>query len=123
MLAQASTSAAPDAATIFYITLLVIFLSAIFTAVITKWTRDKCLRFFHRFHVTLERARGQTLWGQLKVFSAGVEVVYDHVARPAAVPLPAGPRIKLNANAATNTRPINPAPITHHLRPPVRGGT
>lgn len=79
MLAQATPSSiAPDASTIFYFTLLVIFLSAIITAVVTKWTRDKCLRFFHRFHVTLERARGQTLWGQLKVFSAGVEVVYDH---------------------------------------------
>ena len=70
--------AGPSAATIFYVTLLFIFLTAIVTAVATKWTRDKCLKFLHGYHVTLERARGQTIWGQLKVFSAGVEVVYDH---------------------------------------------
>ncbi len=81
ILAQApapAPAAGPSAATIFYVTLLFIFLTAIVTAVATKWSRDKCLKFFHRYHVTLERARGQTIWGQLKVFSAGVEVVYDH---------------------------------------------
>jgi hypothetical protein len=67
-----------NAATIFYLTILFIFLTAIITAVATKWTRDKCLKIFDGFHVTLERARGQTIWGQLKVFSSGVEIVYDH---------------------------------------------
>ena len=37
------------------------------TAVFTKWARDKCLKYFHRYHVTLERVRGQTIWGGLKV--------------------------------------------------------
>jgi len=64
--------------TIFYLTLLFIFLTAIITAVATKWSKDKCLKFFRGYHVTLERARGQTIWGQLKVFSSGLEVVYDH---------------------------------------------
>jgi len=68
---------APSAAAIFYITLTFIFLTAIITTVATKWTRDKCLKFLHGYHVTLERARGQTIWGRLKVFSTGVEVVYD----------------------------------------------
>ena len=71
-------SAGPSAATIFYLTLLFIFLTAIVTTVATKWTRDKCLKFFHRYHVTLERSRGQTIWGSLKVFSSGIEIVYDH---------------------------------------------
>lgn len=68
----------PNAATVFYATLLFIFLTAIITAVVTKWARDKCLKFFNRYHITLERARGQTIWGQLKVFSSGIEVVYDN---------------------------------------------
>jgi len=71
-------SAGPSAAAIFYFTLLFIFLTAIITAVATKWARDKCLKSFHGFHVTLERSRGQTIWGQLKVFPSGIEIVYDH---------------------------------------------
>src|SRR5881628_2457847 len=84
ILAQAPTSAppaqssGPSAAAIFYFTLLFIFLTAIITAVATKWARDKCLKYFHGFHVTLERSRGQTIWGQLKVFPTGLEIVYDH---------------------------------------------
>ena len=67
-----------DASTVFYITLLLIFVTAIITTVVTKWSRDKCLKFFWRFRITLERSRGQTLWGRLKVFSSGIEVEYDH---------------------------------------------
>ena len=68
----------PSASTIFYLTLLFIFVTAIVTAIVTKWSRDKCLKFFHGYHVTLERGRGQTIWGGLKVFATGVEIVYDH---------------------------------------------
>ncbi len=71
-------TAAPSASDIFYITLLFIFLTAIITTVVTKWSKDKCLKFLNGYHVTLERARGQLTWGQLKVFSTGIEVVYDH---------------------------------------------
>jgi len=67
-----------NAATIFYVTLLFIFLTAVITTVVTKWAKDKCLKFFHGYHVTLERLRGQTSWGVLKVFSSGVEIGYDH---------------------------------------------
>jgi len=82
LLAQATTQPtsllAPNAASIFYLTITFIFLTAIITAVVTKWARDKCLKLFNRYHVTLERGRGGTIWGQLKVFSAGVEMVYDN---------------------------------------------
>jgi hypothetical protein len=79
-LAQATPAApgTPDASTIFYVTLLFIFLTAIITTVATKWTRDKCLKFFNRYHVSLERSRGQMIWGKLRVFSSGIEVCYDH---------------------------------------------
>src|SRR5262245_35823853 len=79
VIAQAAgPTSGPDASTIFYLTLLVIFVTAIVTAVATKWSRDKCLKFFDRYHVTLERARGHTIWGRLNVFSSGVEIIYDH---------------------------------------------
>ncbi len=74
-LGQVATS---GAATIFYVTLLFIFLTAIVTTVATKWARDKCLKFVDGYRVTLERSRGQTIWGTLKVFSSGIEIVYDH---------------------------------------------
>lgn len=64
--------------TVFYWTLLFIFLTAIITTIVTKWARDKCLKFFRGYHVTLERARGVTSWGRLKVFPTGIEIVYDH---------------------------------------------
>jgi hypothetical protein len=74
ILAQSGSSAA----SVFYLTLLFIFVTAIITTVATKWARDKCLKFFTGYHVTLERARGHTFWGTLKVFSQGIETVYDH---------------------------------------------
>jgi hypothetical protein len=74
LLAQTS----PSAAAVFYLTLLFIFLTAVITTVATKWAKDKCLKFFHGYHITLERTRGQTSWGSLKVFSSGVEILYDH---------------------------------------------
>ena len=69
---------APNASTVFYVTLLFIFLTAIITTVATKWARDKCLKFFDHYHVSLERSRGLITWGKLRVFSSGIEVVYDH---------------------------------------------
>jgi hypothetical protein len=77
-LGATQAASAPSPATVFYFTLLFIFVTAIVTTVLTKWTRDKCLKFFRGYHVTLERLRGQTIWGRLKVFSSGIEVVYDH---------------------------------------------
>jgi hypothetical protein len=76
--ALAQTAAGSTALGVFYVSLLFIFLTAIVTAVVTKWARDKCLKFFHGYHLTLERAHGQTIWGQFRASSSGVEVVYDH---------------------------------------------
>src|SRR5258705_1241678 len=73
-----SQTTGPSAATLFYITLLFIFVTAIITTVLAKWSRDKCLKFFKGYRITLERNRGQTLWGKFKVFSSGIEIVYDH---------------------------------------------
>src|SRR5437762_6322577 len=77
LLAQ-PTPSTPDPSTILYVTLLFIFVTAIVTTVATKWSRDKCLKFFNHYHVSMERTRGQTIWGLLKVFSSGIEVIYDH---------------------------------------------
>ncbi len=73
LLGQAATST-----TVFYWTLLFIFLTGIVTTIATKWARDKCLKFFRGYHVTLERAGGKTIWGKLKVFPTGIELEFDH---------------------------------------------
>src|SRR5690349_4891136 len=67
-----------SAATLFYVTLIVIFVTAILTTVLTKWARDKCLKFFDHSHVTMQRGRGQTVFGACRIFSSGVEIVFDH---------------------------------------------
>jgi hypothetical protein len=48
-LAQSSATG-PNPSTLFYFTLLFIFLTAIITTVFTKWARDKCLKFFRNYH-------------------------------------------------------------------------
>ncbi|HZZ41542.1 MAG TPA: hypothetical protein VFE58_01270 [Tepidisphaeraceae bacterium] len=80
ILAQAPAAPANgvNPSTVFYLTLLFIFLTAIVTTLITKWARDKCLKFFHDYHITVERSRGQVSWGDLRVFSQGIEIIYDH---------------------------------------------
>jgi hypothetical protein len=80
LLAQtpAAASSGPSASTIFYITLLFIFLTAIVSTFVTRWSKDKCLALLKRSHVTLLRNRGtKATWGVLKVFSAGVEIIFD----------------------------------------------
>ncbi|HMB94657.1 MAG TPA: hypothetical protein VKK61_01325, partial [Tepidisphaeraceae bacterium] len=78
MTALLAQSAVPNASTIFLITLLFVFVTAIITTIVTKWSRDKCLKFMNGYHVTLERGRGHVIWGYLKVFSSGIELVFDH---------------------------------------------
>src|SRR6478672_3531070 len=78
MVPIAAQAANVSAATLFYVTLIVIFVTAIITAVLTKWARDKCLKFFNHYHVTMERSRGQTVFGGCKIFPSGVEIVFDH---------------------------------------------
>lgn len=77
LIAQA-TGGGPNASTVFYLTLLFIFVTAIITTLLTKWSRDKCLKYLHGYPVTIERSRGQTTWGELRVFSTGLEIRFEH---------------------------------------------
>src|SRR5437867_3013813 len=57
VLAQ-NQAAAPSAATVFYLTLLFIFVTAIVTTVVTKWARDKCLNFINTLRDAFNAAIG-----------------------------------------------------------------
>jgi len=61
----------------FAVGLVFIFLVAIVGAFIAARKRDRCLKKFRGFPVTLSEQAGRQVWGVLKVFSHGVELVYE----------------------------------------------
>ena len=65
---------------IFAVTIIVIFACAILGAFLRTRARDKCLKDFDGFHVTVEEKQGDAAWGRLHVFSNGFELEYtsDH---------------------------------------------
>ncbi len=58
------------------ITLLFVFISAIVGTILKNLAIDKCLRHFDDFHVTLELADGDLLWGTLNMYNTGMELLY-----------------------------------------------
>lgn len=58
------------------ITILFIMISTFVGAFIKGRTRDKCLKAFRGFIVTLENVAGKHVWGRLTVESTGMELVY-----------------------------------------------
>jgi hypothetical protein len=59
------------------LTILIIFLAAIIAILVQERKRDKCLKFFRDFHVTYLDAKGRIIWGDLKVFSSGLSLLFD----------------------------------------------
>lgn len=59
------------------ITILVIFLAAVIIALINAWWRDKCLKLLDDYHVTYLQLDGTPTWGDLTVFSRGIELRFD----------------------------------------------
>lgn len=58
------------------LTVLFIFLSAIIAALIKGRKRDKCLKAFGGFRITLEDVGGKYVWGTLRVEATGMELRY-----------------------------------------------
>jgi len=61
----------------FALALTVVFLVALIGAFVAARKRDRCLRKFKSHHVTLVEQAGRRIWGLLKVFSKGLELVYE----------------------------------------------
>lgn len=59
-----------------FITILFIVLSTFVGAFISGRKKDKCLKAFRGFIVTLEDAAGIRVWGRLNVQATGIELVY-----------------------------------------------
>jgi len=61
------------------ITIVFIILSAFVAAFVRGRKRDKCLRDFAGYIVTLEDTSGKEIWGRLRVENTGLELVYSSV--------------------------------------------
>lgn len=59
-----------------FLTIVFIFLSGIVAALINGRKRDKCLKAFGGFMITLEDVGGKFVWGKLRVESTGMELLY-----------------------------------------------
>lgn len=59
------------------LTITFIFLTAILSVVLTQRRRDKCLKLLHDFHVTYLTTAGVPVWGDLIVYSSGIELTFD----------------------------------------------
>ncbi len=57
--------------------LLFIFLTAIISTLIVARKKDKCLKLLNDYHVTYLTKTGQTMWGDLVVYSKGIELRFD----------------------------------------------
>ncbi|KPK36596.1 MAG: hypothetical protein AMJ65_15995 [Phycisphaerae bacterium SG8_4] len=58
------------------ITIIFIVLATAVGVFVRKRSRDKCLRDFENYMVTLEDTSGKTIWGTLRVENTGLEFVY-----------------------------------------------
>ncbi|MHC4552242.1 MAG: hypothetical protein ACYSUT_05690 [Planctomycetota bacterium] len=60
------------------ITILFIMISTFVGAFIKGRNKDKCLKAFKGFIVTLEDVKGKHIWGRLEVESTGMELIYTN---------------------------------------------
>lgn len=61
---------------LFFLTISVIFISAVIGVYTRRRSLDGCLKDFAGYQVTIELTDGRLIWGRLAVFSSGIELVY-----------------------------------------------
>jgi hypothetical protein len=59
-----------------FITIGLIFLVTLIGAYVRSKIKDRCLKDFVGFHVTIERADGKLIWGVMSLESTGLELSY-----------------------------------------------
>lgn len=68
---------------IFWMSIGFVFLAAIVGAIFAQRKRDRCLKLINDHHITLTTTTGRSIWGDVEVFSKGIEVIYDAPYRTA----------------------------------------
>ncbi|MEM9418405.1 MAG: hypothetical protein AAGA25_05020 [Planctomycetota bacterium] len=61
----------------FGLTIVLIFLVALVSVLVNQWRKDKCLKLLNRYHATYMNKNGRSMWGDLIVYSKGLELVFD----------------------------------------------
>jgi hypothetical protein len=80
ILGQGAPAAKPpllSADTIFWASILLIFVLTIVSALLRRLAKDKALKLFNDYHVAFFSERRPPLWGDMIVFSQGVEIIFD----------------------------------------------
>ena len=60
----------------FFITVGLIFIVALVGAYLRSIVRDRCLKSWDGFHITLERTDGKLIWGVMRLEPSGIELSY-----------------------------------------------
>ena len=60
----------------FFITIGLIFLLALVGAYLRSMVRDRCLKSWDGFHITVERTDGKVIWGVMRLEPTGIELSY-----------------------------------------------
>lgn len=58
------------------VSVLLIFVTALFSNVLRQRKRDRVLKDLREFHVTIEMKDGKQVWGRMQVFSNGMELAF-----------------------------------------------
>jgi len=61
---------------VFLITVAFVILSTIVALIFKRLHRDKCLKDFADYTVTLEEKSGKNIWGRMRVENTGIELIY-----------------------------------------------
>ena len=61
----------------FALTILFIFLTAVISVIVKLRRKDKCLKLLDGYHVSYLTTAGKALWGDLVVYSQGLELQFD----------------------------------------------
>ena len=61
---------------VFELSLVFIILSAVVGLIVKRLHRDKCLKDFSGYMVTVEEVGGKRIWGKLRVENTGLELIY-----------------------------------------------
>ncbi len=60
-----------------FLTVIFIFLTTVITVLVKNRKKDKCLKLLNDYHVNYQTIAGKVIWGDLVVFSKGLEMIFD----------------------------------------------
>ncbi len=66
---------------VFYLSLIMIIITSLVGIFVKTRARDRCLKDFEDFNITVELAGKKFIWGKLKVFGSGIELEYQDATK------------------------------------------